>query len=100
MNADGCIEVSLGRAAVERNRQTLKNFPGIATHHMAAEHLICRPLNNKFHHRSFITSRESVPEWPEAAPVNINIEIAGSRLVLAKTYGPAIRRAENDCRHI
>ena len=33
MNSDRGIELSLGRAAVERDRQALNNFPGIVTDH-------------------------------------------------------------------
>lgn len=95
MNADRGIELSLGRAAVERNRQTLNNFSGIGTDHVAAEHLICTPVDNEFHHGPFITAGERVLEGPEAAPVNIDLEIAGSRLVLGDAYGRAIRHTEN-----
>ena len=100
MNADRGIELSLGRAAVERNRQALNNFPGIGTDHVAAEHLICTPVDNEFHHGPFITAGEGVLEGPEAAPVNIDLEVAGPRLVLGKADGPAIGGAENRRRDV
>ena len=97
MNADRCIELSLGRAAVERNRQALNDFPGIGAYHVAPEHLVCTPFDHEFHHHPFITAGERVLERPEAAPVNVDLELAGPCLVLGKPYGPAIRSAENGC---
>src|SRR5690349_3801804 len=95
MNSDRGIELSLGRAAVERDRQALNNFPGIVADHVAAKHLICSPVDNEFHHGPFITAGEGVLERLKAAPVNIDLEVAGPRLVLGNTDGPAIGGAEN-----
>ena len=44
MQADGLVELGLGGAGGERDRETLDDLARVLAHRVAAEHAIARPL--------------------------------------------------------
>ena len=75
MDADGRIELRFGGAAVERHRQSLNDFTGVGSDHVAAKHPVRRLIHDQLHHGSFVASGQRVPQRPKQTPVDIDFEV-------------------------
>ena len=50
VQADGLVELRLGGAGGQRDREALDDLGRLLAHHVAAEHAIARPVDHELHH--------------------------------------------------
>lgn len=95
MDADRGIELGFGGAAVKRYRKALDDLPRVRSDHMTAEHPIGDLVDDQFHHRALVTSRERVSKGLKRGLVDIDLEICLACLSLGQPHRGAIGRAED-----
>ena len=93
MNADGFVELSLGRAAIERDGQPLDDLASISAHHMATEHPIAQTIDHQLHHGSLVAAAKCMSKRLEKASIDVHVVAGLSRLVFGETDRGAIGRA-------
>ena len=81
MDSDRRIELCFGGAAVDRNGQPLNDFSRFRPDHVAAKHSVAGTVDYQFHHRFLRASGHRVPQRPERAHVDIDLEFTTTRLL-------------------
>src|ERR1044071_6899555 len=65
MDSNSRIELSLGRPAVQRNRESLDDLACVRSDHVTAEDPIGRAIDDQLHHCAVAFPRQRVLERPE-----------------------------------
>jgi len=100
VDADRRVELGLGGSTLHRDRNSLNNFTGVGTHHVAANHPVACPVDDELHHRRLVAPAERVLECAEAAAVDRNVTVAFPRFLLGRADTADRRLAENRRRHV
>ncbi len=100
MNSDRRVELRLGGAASERDREPLDDLARVSAHHVASHHPIGFAIDHQFHETVLVAPADRIFERPEARLVDVDCAITLARLGLRETHGTDTGLAENGGRHI
>src|SRR5260370_21028271 len=95
MDADGLVELPLGRTAFDRDRQPLDDLRRVLTEHMAAKHAIGLGIDDELDKGALVAARQGVLHRLEAGAVDVDLAMLVARLFLGQTDGPGRRLAEH-----
>src|SRR6266481_9815650 len=97
MDTDGSVELSFGRAAFYRDRESLDNLAGVDAEHVRTQHAIAPAVDYQLHKGALVASAESMFQRPKRRLVDIHFAAGFARGGLGQADRAEGRLAE-DCR--
>src|SRR5690348_13223015 len=85
MHCDRRVELSLGRAALECNRQALDYFARIGADHVTTDDAIALAIDDQLHEGALIAAAHRMFQRAKVRLVNIDFAIAPARFDLSQT---------------
>src|ERR1039458_10143879 len=63
MDSNRCVELGLGRAALQRNGEALDYLARVSTHHVTADDTISLAIDDQLHEGKLVAAAEGMLQW-------------------------------------
>ena len=84
MDGNGAVEILLGQARLDGDRERLDDFGGVGADHVGADHGLARAIHHQFHQRPLVAPRQRVAHRPEIRGVDVDGTVLRERVLLAQ----------------
>src|SRR5262245_52090229 len=100
MDADGGVELRLGRAELHRDGQALDDLAGVGADHVRADHALALAVDDQLHKGALLLLAQRELERAEGSLVEVELAVALAGLLFGQADGGEVRIGEHRGRHV